>query len=41
MELLKLREKAATLPATPGVYLMKSKTGEIIYVGKSDRKSVV
>ena len=31
----RLREKAAALPATPGVYLMKDKGGKIIYVGKS------
>ena len=31
----RLREKAAALPATPGVYLMKDKSGKIIYVGKS------
>ncbi len=30
-----LREKAGRLPASPGVYLMKDKTGKIIYVGKS------
>ncbi len=30
-----LYEKARLLPATPGVYLMHSKTGRIIYVGKS------
>ncbi len=33
--ILRLREKAATLPPTPGVYLMKDKSGKIIYVGKS------
>ncbi len=31
----RLREKAATLPLTPGVYIMKDKTGKVIYVGKS------
>jgi excinuclease ABC subunit C len=30
-----LREKAAKLPHSPGVYLMKDKTGRIIYVGKA------
>ncbi|HHW24224.1 MAG TPA: excinuclease ABC subunit UvrC [Bacillota bacterium] len=30
-----LREKAAALPATPGVYLMRDKNGKVIYVGKS------
>ncbi len=33
--LARLREKAAALPMTPGVYLMKDKNGKIIYVGKS------
>lgn len=31
----KLREKASSLPLNPGVYLMKDKSGKIIYVGKS------
>ncbi len=30
-----LFEKAKLLPATPGVYIMKNKSGKIIYVGKS------
>ncbi len=30
-----LFEKAKLLPATPGVYIMKNKSGRIIYVGKS------
>ena len=30
-----LREKAATLPLSPGVYLMRDREGVIIYVGKS------
>ncbi len=30
-----LRKKANTLPLTPGVYLMKDKSGNIIYIGKS------
>ncbi len=30
-----LREKASRLPASAGVYLMKNKDGDIIYVGKS------
>ena len=33
----KLRRKANSLPATPGVYVMKDSEGEIIYVGKSKR----
>ena len=35
MELLQLRKKAAELPLEPGVYLMRDKTGKIIYVGKA------
>lgn len=31
----KLRQKANSLPLTPGVYLMKDGSGKIIYVGKS------
>lgn len=31
----RLRDKANALPLTPGVYLMKDKSGKIIYVGKS------
>ena len=30
-----LKQKANRLPLTPGVYLMKNKKGEIIYVGKA------
>ena len=30
-----LRERAATLPTSPGVYLMKNDDGTVIYVGKS------
>ena len=30
-----LREKALTLPLSPGVYIMKNGAGEVIYVGKS------
>ncbi len=33
--LLALRKKAADLPPTPGVYLMKDEAGVILYVGKS------
>ncbi len=32
-----LRSKAASLPETPGVYIMKNAAGDIIYVGKSKR----
>lgn len=34
-KLKRLREKAMKLPLEPGVYLMKSKDGEIIYIGKA------
>ena len=30
-----LRKKAMSLPLTPGVYIMKNKSGEIIYIGKA------
>ncbi len=33
--ILKLAEKAKSLPKTPGVYLMKDDRGRVIYVGKS------
>ncbi len=33
--ILQLREKASSLPLSPGVYLMKDGAGKIIYVGKS------
>ncbi len=35
MELKELREKAMKLPLSPGVYLMKNKNDEIIYIGKA------
>ena len=31
----RLRDKANSLPHSPGVYIMKDKNGKIIYVGKS------
>lgn len=34
-KLKELREKAASLPLRPGVYLMKNTDGKVIYVGKS------
>ncbi len=34
-KLSELRKKAMSLPLTPGVYLMKDKSGRIIYVGKA------
>ena len=33
----KLRDKASSLPMTPGVYIMKDEGGNIIYVGKSKK----
>ncbi len=33
----RLRDKANSLPQTPGVYLMKNDKGEILYVGKSKK----
>ncbi len=33
----RLRDKANSLPETPGVYIMKDSAGEIIYVGKSKK----
>lgn len=33
----KLRDKANSLPESPGVYIMKNSDGEIIYVGKSKK----
>ncbi len=32
-----LRKKAMKLPLTPGVYIMKNKDGEIIYIGKAKK----
>ena len=34
-KIAKLKEKAALLPMTPGVYLMKDTAGVVIYVGKA------
>lgn len=34
-KLRKLREKAMRLPLSPGVYIMKNKSSEIIYIGKA------
>ena len=33
----KLRDKANSLPESPGVHIMKNSDGEIIYVGKSKK----
>ena len=35
--LLRLRDKANSLPSVPGVYIMKDSDGRVIYVGKSKR----
>ena len=35
--LLRLRDKANSLPQTPGVYIMKNSEGSVIYVGKSKK----
>ncbi len=35
LSIKELRAKAMRLPTTPGVYLMKNKNGDIIYVGKA------
>ena len=32
-----LREKSSLLPSLPGVYIMKDKSGDVIYVGKATR----
>ena len=37
MELEQLKQKALSLPYSPGVYLMKDKTGLVIYVGKAKK----
>ena len=34
-KLAQLRKKSMQLPLTPGVYIMKDKTGKIIYIGKA------
>ena len=35
--ILRLRDKANSLPSVPGVYIMKNALGEVIYVGKSKK----
>ncbi len=35
LKLTDLKQKANRLPLTPGVYIMKSKDGDIIYIGKA------
>lgn len=37
VKLRELREKAMKLPLTPGVYIMKNKQGDIIYIGKAKK----
>ena len=37
MDLDTLKEKASSLPFLPGVYIMKDRTGEVIYVGKAKK----
>lgn len=37
MDLDTLKEKASSLPLLPGVYIMKNRTGEVIYVGKAKK----
>lgn len=37
MRMEKLKQKALTLPYSPGVYLMKDKAGQVIYVGKAKK----
>ena len=32
-----LKEKAHSLPYAPGVYIMRDKTGQVIYVGKAKK----
>ena len=35
MERAQLKERLGSLPAKPGVYLMKDAAGQVIYVGKA------
>ena len=35
LKLTELKQKANRLPLKPGVYIMKNKRGEIIYIGKA------
>ncbi len=37
MDINKLKEKANSLPLSPGVYIMKNKLGKIIYIGKAKK----
>ena len=37
MTIEQLKQKALTLPYSPGVYLMKDKAGQVIYVGKAKK----
>ena len=35
MDIKQLKQKANNLPLEPGVYIMKDKSGKIIYIGKA------
>lgn len=37
MDIKELRKKSMSLPLSPGVYIMKDKDGEVIYVGKAKK----
>ena len=37
MQFEELKEKALLLPFSPGVYIMKNASGEVIYVGKAKK----
>ena len=37
MEFDDLKNKARSLPLAPGVYIMKDKSGQVIYVGKAKK----
>lgn len=37
MRIEELKEKALSLPLLPGVYIMKDKTGNVIYIGKAKK----
>ncbi|MBR5045398.1 MAG: GIY-YIG nuclease family protein, partial [Oscillospiraceae bacterium] len=37
MTLKELQKKALSLPLLPGIYIMKDRRGEVIYVGKAKK----
>ena len=37
MDFEELKEKANTLPMAPGVYIMRDKSQQVIYVGKAKK----